>query len=141
MSFLDNLESNLKALESREERSSVRKQPSERDRSKARAVQPYAEQLRNSPFTKQLLDSAVALAHRVRTKVYIGWAGNCLRLDAREHRLELQPTPGGIVAVFSSAGVESGREAVDLRGDPEKLARAFVNRIEVTAPVAAAEER
>lgn len=130
MSFLDNLENNLKALESREERGAARPSAAaEADRKRARAAQPYAEQLRSSAFTKALMDQAVTQAHALRTKVYINWAGNALRLDARDQRLELQPTPDGIEAVFTSNQQVSGREPVSLDGDAADLARRFLARL------------
>jgi hypothetical protein len=141
MGFLDNLENDLKAMESLEERSSTQRRPSaDQDRARSRAVQPHAEQLRQSTFVKELLDRVVVLAHELRTKVYINWAGNALRLDAREHRMELQPTPNGIVAVFWNSQQETGREPVDLGGDPEKLARRFLSRIEPRAKTASVED-
>jgi len=129
MSYLDNLENNLKALESRDERTTASRKRPEQDRKQANASQPYAEKLRNSEFTKNLLDRAVHLAHGMRTKVYISWSGNALRLDARERRLELQPTPEGIFAVFSAGYDVTGRKKVDLNGDPEQLAKEFLNSI------------
>ena len=128
MSYLDNLESNLKALESREERTAATKRP-EFDRNQAKAAQPYAEQLRKSDFTKKLLDRVVQLAHGHRTKVYISWSGNALRLDARERRLELQPTPEGIGAVFSAGYDVTARKKVDLTNNPEALAEDFVSSL------------
>src|SRR5438270_4708367 len=56
MSYLDNLENNLKALESRDERTTASRKRPEQDRKQANASQPYAEKLRNSEFTKNLLD-------------------------------------------------------------------------------------
>jgi hypothetical protein len=129
MSYLDNLENNLKALESREERTPAGKKRPEADRNRAKATQPFADQLRNGDFTKKLLDRVVQLAHGMRTKVYISWSGNSLRLDARERRLELQPTPEGVVAVFSSGYDVTARNKIDLNGDPEVLAKDFLNSI------------
>jgi hypothetical protein len=129
MSYLDNLENNLKALESREERTPASKKKSDADRNRAKATQPFAEQLRNGDFTKKLLDHVVQLAHAVRTKVYISWSGNSLRLDARDRRLELQPTPDGVFAVFSAGYDVTARNKIDLNGDPELLAKDFLNSI------------
>jgi len=129
MSYLDNLENNLKALESREERTPASKKRHESDRNRAKATQPFAEQLRNGDFTKKLLDRVVQLAHGVRTKVYISWSGNSLRLDARERRLELQPTPEGVFAIFSSGYNVTARNKIDLGGDPDELAKEFLNSL------------
>jgi len=141
MSFVDNLENNLKALESQDERDSA-KQTQNRDaeRSRSRSVQPNAEALRKSPFTAQLLDHAVRLAHGLRTKVYISWAGNNLRLDAREHRLELQPRADGIDAVYLENQREIRREPLDLNGDAQKLAQSWLDRVGPRPPAAAAKE-
>jgi hypothetical protein len=102
MSFLDSLESNLKALENREERDPEQmKRDQERraaEKSRAEAIAPYAEQLKNGDFTRRLLDDTAVLGHKNRTKVHIAWLGDTLRLQARETRLELVPTPDGIEA-------------------------------------------
>ena len=129
MSYLDNLENNLKALESREERTPAAKKRPEADRNRVKAAQPFADQLRKGDFTRKLLDRVVQLAHGMRTKVYISWSGNSLRLDARERRLELQPTPEGVFAVFSTGYDVTARNKIDLNGDPEVLAKDFLNSI------------
>ena len=139
MSFLDNLENNLKALESREERAPGPKQRSEQERNRAKAAQPYIEQLRNGKFTRELLDRVVTMAHELRTKVYINWSGNSLRLDAREHRLELQPTADGVFALFSIGYDVTSREKIDLNGDPGKLAQAFLTPFQQAAKHAISE--
>ena len=130
MSFLDNLENNLKAMEEREERGpDGRRQPTQREREVARAVQPHAEQLRRSTFVTELLDHVVKMAHGLRTKVYINWMGNALRLDAKDRRLELQPTADGIAAVFSLNHQETARRMIDLKGDAGKLAQEFLGEV------------
>jgi hypothetical protein len=62
----------------------------------------------------------------MRTKVYIAWLDDSLRLDARERRLELNPTPEGIDAVFCENGKEIRRTRIDLTGNPEELAREWL---------------
>jgi hypothetical protein len=117
MSFLDNLENNLKNMESREERgSNSRQQQSRRegDRTRARAVAPYLEELRKGPFTTELLNEATRIAHGYRTKVYMTWLDSTLRLEAREHRLELRATPDGVKAEFCRANEASHSEMVEL---------------------------
>jgi hypothetical protein len=54
-------------------------------------------------------------------KVNLAWIGTTLRLEARDHRLELRPTPGGVVAVFLRETEEIRSEAIDLAGDPRQL--------------------
>lgn len=126
MSFLDSLENNLKALESREERDpreGVRRQE-ERDRVLAEA--PWAEKLKSGPFTEDLLLKATQAGHKLRAKVYIAWLGTSLRLEMRERKLSLRPTPDGIVAVFSINGVEQPAVPVDLARDPGDLLDAWI---------------
>src|SRR4051812_12958577 len=100
MSFLDALESNLKNLEAQDERDPVRAAENRRrredDRTRALAVAPHAEELKNGKFTAALLDHAVRIGHSQRTKVQITWIDTALRLQAKEQRLELMPTPDGI---------------------------------------------
>lgn len=130
MSFLDNLESNLKNLESRDEKESQRDHERREAESKAaRAAAPYAEQLRESVFTKELLNRATSLGFAKRVKVHIAWLGTTLRLEAREKKLELRPMPEGVSAVFLENGREMRTEPVDLNGDPERLAREWLGEM------------
>jgi hypothetical protein len=129
MSFLDNLENTLKSLESSEQG----KEDAERarrtrasERAQAEAVAPYAEQLKQSPFTAELLKQAARVGFSLRTKVHIAWLGTTLRLEARERRLELRPTPQGIVAGYIENGQETRTEACDLNGNPEDLVRKWL---------------
>jgi len=121
MSFLDNLENNLKALENQEERDPVKvKRDQERreaDRKAALLRAPHAEMLKTSPFTMELLTQCRAIGHGQRVLVRFTWLGETLRLDAQEKRMELAPTSDGIAAVFSLNGEETGRTAVDLQND------------------------
>ena len=59
---------------------------------------PFAEQLKKSAFTVEILRHAARVGHSLRTKVHVAWLGNTLRLEARDRRLELRPTANGIVA-------------------------------------------
>jgi hypothetical protein len=129
MSFLDSLENNLKALESRDEgshNSREEQQRREADRVRAAAAAPYAEQLQSGPFVKHLLTHVSVLGHAMRTKVHIAWLGTTLRLEARERKLELRPRANGVVAVFLENNVEVRTEPIDLSGDPEKLAQSWL---------------
>ena len=65
----------------------------------------------------------------MRAKVYISWIGSNLRLEARGHKLELQPTGEGIMALFSAEGVEPRRQPVNLDGDPESLVKEFLTAL------------
>lgn len=121
MSFLDNLENNLKALERQEERDLEKQKRDREQREAERAAEirraPYAETLRESAFTSELLGQSRLVGRELRVLVQFTWIGESLRLDAKEKRLELVPTADGIVAVTSEAGVEKNRANVDLEKD------------------------
>lgn len=131
MSFLDSLENNLKALENQEERDPARaaeiRQRREDDKARALAAAPFAEELRTGQFTTGLLDHATRIGHSQRTKVQITWIDTTLRLQAKERRLELRPTADGVTAVFSTDAGEPASRAVDLKSDPEALAREWLS--------------
>ena len=128
MSFLDNLENNLKSLESREEGADA-ESAKQRDarRQKALAAAPWAERLKSDPYTAELLKQATRAGYQARTKVHLAWLGTTLRLEARERRLELRPTPEGVVAAFLENGQEIRTQPVDLKGDPATLVREWLN--------------
>jgi len=129
MSFLDNLESNLKSLESREEGKDAAEQQRrvrERERADTQAAAPYAEELKKGPFTAELLKQAARVGFEKRTKVHIAWLGSSLRLEAREKRLELRPTPTGIMTVYIEEGQAVRTEVLDLAGSPEALVRSWL---------------
>src|SRR5580704_9548056 len=121
MSFLDNLENNLKALESRDEGGLDESRRRDRDRELAIAAAPWAERLKREPFAQTLMQQATLAGRERRTKVNLMWIGTTLRLEARGHRLELRPEPKGISAVFLKGTDEVRREPVDLADDPRKL--------------------
>lgn len=131
VSFLDNLENNLKALESREEKDPEKlqrdraRQEAERNAALLRA--PHVEALKNSAFTSELLTQCRVIGHTQRVLVRFTWIGETLRLDAKEKRMELVPTPEGIAAVLYSDGRETAREIVDpKKNDPATLARRWL---------------
>jgi hypothetical protein len=125
MSFLDNLENNLKALESRTEKdpATMKRQREVREAEKAAALRaaPYAEALRSNAFTGRFLTACRTIGHGMRTMVRMTWVESTLRLDAGEKRLELRPTEDGVLAVFFENGNETRNEIVTL-DQPEKLA-------------------
>lgn len=129
MSFLDNLESTLKSLESRDERSPAdnRRRDSERARSLAEA--PWAARLKQSPYTQRLLGEATRAGGKLRAKVYIAWIDTTLRLECRERKLELRPSPDGVTAFFLDENVEVKSEPVDLDGTPEDLVRRWLPQL------------
>ena len=121
MSFLDNLEDNLKALESREEKDpeKVRRDRERRDADRNAALlrAPYVEALKNSTFTSDLLKECRTIGHRQRVLVQFTWIGETLRLVAQTKRMELTPTAEGITAMFFVEGAEMGRETANPRTD------------------------
>jgi hypothetical protein len=130
MSFLDNLENNLKTLESREEGKDAAEQQQrarERDLADARAAAPYAEELKKGPFTAELLKQAARVGFEKRTKVHIAWLGTTLRLEARERRLELRPTAAGVQAVYFEDGKETRSESLDLKRGAEDFVRRWLS--------------
>ena len=132
MSFLDNLENNLKSLESQEEgKDDAERQHREREnqRASAQAAAPYAEELKKGPYTAELLKQAARVGHGMRVKVHIAWLGSTLRLEARERRLELRPTRDGIVAVYLESNQETRTQALDLKGNPEELVRQWLSEV------------
>jgi hypothetical protein len=130
MSFLDALENNLKSLEQQEERDPARaaelREQRETERARALEAAPYADELKKGKFATALLDHATRIGHSIRTKVQITWIGTTLRLQARDRRLDLQPTPIGVRAVFSENGTETSSTLIDLQGDPEGFARQWL---------------
>jgi hypothetical protein len=130
MSFLDNLEDNLKALESRDEGGLDETRRRDRERELAIAAAPWAERLKREPFAQTLMRQATLAGRQSRTKVNLMWIGTILRLEARGHRLELRPEPQGVVAVFLRGSEEVRHEPVDLAGDPGKLASQWMTVLE-----------
>jgi len=129
MSFLDNLESSLKSLESNDERNSgLKRDVQNRATEKARALAaaPYADALKNGSFTHDCLAHATRIGFAQRVKVQPTWMGTTLRLQARDRRLELRPTPEGVVAVYFEDNQEKGSEPVSLDGSAEDLAKRWL---------------
>jgi hypothetical protein len=130
MSFLDNLENNLKALESRDERDpeALARQAVAREtaRSVALEIAPHAEALRNGPFKDALLTACREIGHRRRILVRPVWVDSTLRLEAGAKKLELRPTPSGVLAVFFDGGREMESAPIDLSSDPVKVAEKWL---------------
>ena len=130
MSFLDNLENNLKALESQADRdpeAQARKAAArEAARLAALEIAPHADALRNGPFKDRLLTACREIGHRRRILVRPVWVDSTLRLEAGPKRLELRPTATGVIAVSSVGGKEQESAPVDLSGDPVKLAEKWL---------------
>ena len=126
MSFLDDLENNLKSLESSEQANEDKERQQrarENELAYARAAAPFADELKKSPYTAELLKQATRVGHGMRVKVHIAWLGATLRLEARDRRLELRPTPAGVVAVYLEGNREIQNQPLDLQGNAEQLVR------------------
>jgi len=126
MSFLDNLENNLKALESSDERDpeKIAREAAMREAARSLALQiaPHADALRNGPFKDGLLSACRNIGHHRRILVRPVWVDSTLRLEAGTQKLELRPTPDGVVAVFFDSDTERESRPIDLSGDPTRLA-------------------
>jgi len=131
MSFLDNLENNLKALENREERDpeKVKREQERREaeRSDALSRAPFVEMLKSSAFITDLLTQCRTIGRSQRLLVQFTWIGDNLRLDVPGKRMELVATADGIIALLSHNGVESERIPVNTSsGDPAILAHRWL---------------
>jgi len=139
MSFLDNLEDNLKALESLEPGGIDDSKRREADRERALASAPWAERLKTGPCVQSLMRELTRAGFSRRTKVNFTWLGATFRIEAREVRLELEPTPTGVVAVFPDH-----RAPLDLEQKPDPLIQEWLalldQRIKEEQALAAAAE-
>ena len=129
MSFLDNLENNLKALENREEKDGREAQRRDEDRKAAQALAPWGNQLRDSAYASKLLGLAARAGQQRRTKIFPAWMDTTLRLELKGQKLELRPTTDGIVAVFLTGLDELAQRPVDLEADPKPLLDDWLERI------------
>ena len=129
MSFLDNLENNLKALESRDEGLDDTRRRAV-DRGRSLEIAPWAERLKREPYAQDLMRQATIAGRGRRIKVNLAWLDTRLRLEARGHRLELRPTPNGVVAVFLRETEEIRQEPVNLADDPQKLIAAWMEALD-----------
>ena len=127
MSFLDNLENNLKALESLEPGGLEDNRKREQERKRALAVAPWAEKLKTSPWTQALLRELTRAGHARRMKVNFLWIGTTLRIEARSQRLELEPTPNGVEAVLPNR-----RVPLDLDGKPDALVQQWLEMFDAS---------
>src|SRR5580658_6567202 len=143
MSFLDNLENNLKSLESQEdgkESAERSRRARENEKASAQAAAPWAEQLKKGPFTAELLKQAARVGFSLRIKVHVAWLGTTLRLEARDRRLELRPTATGVVAAYLENGAEFRREPLDLSGDATEFVRRWLESMPAPSAPPAFEE-
>jgi hypothetical protein len=136
MSFLDNLESGLKSLESAGEREdgSRNRDRRETERAARLAIQPAIDKLRKSPFTDQLLRAAHQESFRIRARISTVWIGDTLRLELRGQRLELRPAVRGVLAVAIRAGAETEPVLVNFDGDAAKLLKDWLDTVTIEQP-------
>jgi hypothetical protein len=133
VSYLDNLENNLKALESQEEKDPEKVQRDrerrEAERNAALLRAPFVEALKSSAFTTELLTQCRTIGHGQRVLVQFVWIGETLRLNAKNKRMDLMPSAEGIVAVMSVDGMETDRATVDpSKDDAAALAHRFLEK-------------
>ena len=82
--------------------------------------------MKRGPYTAELLKQAARVGFAMRVKVHVAWLGSTLRLEARERRLELRPTPTGVVAVYLENNQETRSEPADLAGNAEEFVRRWL---------------
>ncbi len=91
MSYLDNLENNLKALENQEERDpqTVKREQERREAERSAALlrAPYVDALKNSTFTLELLTQCRAIGHqqRVLGTVHLARRDSAARCQGEAH--------------------------------------------------------
>jgi hypothetical protein len=125
MSFLDNLENNLKALESTEATGMEDRKRREAEKRDAIAAAPWAEKLKSSPWVEKFMRDLTRAGFSRRTKINFAWIDRVLRAEALDQRLEITPTPNGVVAVSGDR-----RTPVDLAGEPDKLIQEWLSVVD-----------
>ncbi len=125
MSFLDNLENNLKALESTESSGIDDQKRREANKRDAIAAAPWAEKLKNSPWVAKFMGDLTRAGFSRRTKINFAWIDRILRAEALDERLEIVPTPKGVEAAWADK-----RIPVDLAGDPGKLIQEWLGVVD-----------
>jgi hypothetical protein len=129
MGFLDNLETDLKNLEKQEERNPEAQKRRNAERASVLAAAPWAEKLKKSPYTQDVLAGAARVSHQIRRRIQIAWLDTALKLELNERRLELRPTADGIVAVFLRDGKEETVAAVDLNANGSELVQDWLKDV------------
>lgn len=126
MSFLDNLEDSVKAQESLEPGGLDDSGRRDADRERAIAAAPWADRLKRGPYVQTLMRDLTRAGFARRIKVNLVWIGTTLRAEARGQRLELEPTPNGVEAVFPDRRVD-----VDLDGEPDELIQEWLRMLDL----------
>jgi hypothetical protein len=139
MSFLDNLENNLNALERNEQGGLEDVGRRDSWKNDEIAAAPWAEKLKTADWTKDLMRLATAAGHQRRMRIGLVWIKTSLRLEGLNQRLDLRPTAKGIDAVFLSGTEEVKRLKLDLTGDAGKLLNQWLPLVDAQKKVMAAE--
>lgn len=129
MGFLDNLESDLKSLEKQEERDPAAQKRRNAERASMLAAAGWAEKLKKSPYTQDVLAGAARISHQIRNRIQAAWLDTALKLELKDRRLELRPTADGIVAVFLRGGKEEKIAPVDLNSDGNELVQDWLKDV------------
>ena len=98
-------------------------------RSVAFQIGPHAEALRNGPFKDGLLTACREIGHRRRILVRPVWIDSTLRQEAAAKKLDLRPTPSGVLAVFFEGDRELDSTPIDLSSDPVNIGRKVAWRV------------
>ena len=93
------------------------------------AVAPWAEKLKKSSYTQDILAEAARVSHQIRSRIQAAWLDTTLKLEFKERRLELRPTANGIVAVFVRNGKEEKVVPADLNGNGSELVQDWLKDI------------
>jgi hypothetical protein len=134
MDFLDNLENSLKNLEQQQERDPNAAARQIEERRRAGEIAPWADALKKSPYVQNLFEKAAIAGHRLRSKIYIAWLENTLRLESKGRWCEIRPTPGGIQYEFIAYDGDTVTEPLDLSSDPDVLLARWLGQTAVAAP-------
>src|SRR4051794_3836024 len=126
MDFLDNLENSLKNLEQQQERDPNAAARQIEERRRAGEIAPWADALKKSPYVQSLFEKSAVAGHRLRSKIYIAWLENTLRLESKGRWCEIRPTANGIQYEFVSVGGGTVTQALDLGSDPNSLLRSWL---------------
>jgi hypothetical protein len=134
MDFLDNLENSLKNLEQQQERDPNAAARQVEARQLAGKIAPWADALKRSEYVQKLFEKAAVAGHRLRSKIYIAWLENTLRLEVKGRWCEIRPTPNGIEYEFVSLDGGTVTGPLDLSSDPDMLLSQWLGEGAVTSP-------
>lgn len=134
MDFLDNLENSLKNLEQQQERDPNAAARQMEARRLAGEIAPWADALKKSAYVQSLFEKAAVAGHRLRSKIYMAWLENTLRLEVKGRWCEIRPTTNGIQYEFVSADGSTVTEPLDLSSDPDKLLGRWLGEGAVSQP-------